>query len=161
MICHFDYSNDLEFMNIINPIISTNNFQYMKTLKHHYNSNVYIHSILVAYNCYRIAKKNVKYNIEELVRGALLHDYFLYDWHIKEGRKGLHGFTHSKEALKNAEKEYSLTNKEKDMILNHMWPLTFFHIPKSREAWLVSNVDKLVTIFEGLRKKEIKKLNLL
>ena len=37
-----------------------------------------------------------------LVRGALLHDYFLYDWHQPHKEYGLHGFTHPSTALRNA-----------------------------------------------------------
>ena len=36
-------------------------------------------------------------------------------------------------ALANAEKYFDLTDKEKDMILRHMWPLTPVP-PKSREG---------------------------
>ena len=37
-----------------------------------------------------------------LIRGALLHDYFLYDWHDKNKPAKFHGFTHPKIAFENA-----------------------------------------------------------
>ena len=39
---------------------------------------------------------HIRCSRRELIRGALLHDYFLYDWHIpdKENPHKLHGFYH-------------------------------------------------------------------
>ena len=58
---------------------------------------------------------------DELIRGALLHDYFLYDWHHGDYAKPhkLHGFYHPGRALRNAMKEYALTPREQDIIKNH------------------------------------------
>lgn len=44
-----------------------------------------------------------------------MHDYFLYDWHDKEhvNIARLHGFRHPNIALKNAEEEYELSDREK------------------------------------------------
>ena len=42
----------------------------------------------------------------------MLHDFFLYDWRIKNGRKGLHAFTHGKTACKNASELFELSEKE-------------------------------------------------
>ena len=34
-------------------------------------------------------------DLHSLIRAALLHDYFLYDWHAHDGgRHRMHGFTH-------------------------------------------------------------------
>jgi uncharacterized protein len=50
---------------------------------------------------YRIAKYfKASKNINSLIRGALLHDYFLYDWHKGKNRKKLHGFRHPGIAVK-------------------------------------------------------------
>lgn len=88
----------------------------------------------------------------ELIRGALLHDYFLYDWHDKKHRKitGLHGFCHPSIALENASREYELTDREKDIIKKHMWPLTIVP-PVCREAWIVTTADKWCSLLETLR----------
>ena len=58
------------------------------------------------------------------------------------------------EMLKNASKEYDLTDREKDIIKKHMWPLTVVP-PLCREAWLVTAADKYVSTIETLamRKK--------
>ena len=86
----------------------------------------------------------------ELVRGAFLHDFFLYDWH-KNGYAGrLHGLHHPAAALKNASMRYSLTPCESNIIESHMWPLTLFHIPRCRAAAIVCLADKICSSFEVL-----------
>ncbi len=96
---------------------------------------------------------HIQYSKGELVRGALLHDYFLYDWHERaneeNGRpKSFHGFLHPDIALKNAEEDYYLSKREREIIKNHMWPLTITRVPTCREAWLVVAADKMATISE-------------
>lgn len=88
---------------------------------------------------------------QALIRGALLHDYFLYDWHDKDHVRiaRLHGFRHPKIALKNAEKEYTLSLREREIIQKHMWPLTVVP-PLCREAWLVTTADKYCSLMETL-----------
>ena len=87
-----------------------------------------------------------------MVRGALLHDYFLYDWHDKsrENYQRLHGFYHPGIALRNASMEYELTLREKDIIKKHMWPLTVVP-PLCREAWIVTTADKYCSLLETLK----------
>jgi uncharacterized protein len=76
-----------------------------------------------------------------LIRGALLHDYYLYDWHKKHKGHRLHGFRHPSWALHNALMVYDLSKKERNIIRSHMFPLTFLHWPHSKEAWIVSKMD--------------------
>ncbi len=111
------------------------------------------HNIRVAQ--YSLLLKNmlkIRCNTRDLVRGALLHDYFLYDWHDKEhvGIQNLHGFFHPGISLKNAEKEYCLTKRQRDIISKHMWPLTVAP-PVCREAWLVTAADKYCSFMETIR----------
>ena len=143
------------FFENIKDIISNKNFQSMKKYIQHGKTSVYTHSLILAYICY---KKSLKYkNIDRrsLIRGAILHDYFLYDWHlprIVNKRKGLHGYNHPKVALNNANNDFKLNKKEKNIIRSHMWPLTFFHMPLSKEAWLVCKYDKILSIKETRKK---------
>lgn len=109
------------------------------------------HCISVAYmSCVISEKFHIHVDGESLVRGAMLHDFFLYDWHLKSGRKGLHGFTHPKTALLNAQKCFDLNNKEKDIIVKHMWPLTPA-LPKYRESFIVGAADKICSVIETLK----------
>lgn len=85
------------------------------------------------------------------MRGALLHDYFLYDWHIPDevNPHRLHGFYHPGVALRNAIRDYELTELEKDIIKKHMWPLTVVP-PGCREAWIVTMADKWCSLLETI-----------
>ena len=48
----------------------------------HGDTSVFLHSVAVAYFSYYLAlKMNAPVDIHSLILGALLHDYFLYDWH--------------------------------------------------------------------------------
>ena len=59
----------------------------------HGSISVYTHCVNVARMSVKIAKwLPIQVNMDALVIGALLHDYFLYDWHDGEGRH-LHGLT--------------------------------------------------------------------
>jgi len=133
--------------------------KFRKTCKNIQHSDVSVmkHSIKVAKASVWL-NKHLHANCKEkdLVRGALLHDYFLYDWH-DPGHGKLHGFYHPGIALKNASKDYKLTETEKNIIESHMWPLTIKHIPKCKEAWVVSAADKYVSTVESLRLEKLYK----
>lgn len=142
-----------EFVELIQDIITSEEFCKMKNYKHHLHGSTYEHSISVAYLCYQHCKRTKRnVNIKELIRGALLHDYFLYDRHDKS-RDGyvnglVHGFTHPKRALINAINHYpDLTRTEQDIIKRHMFPLTPVP-PGTRCGWLVCFYDKVAAIRE-------------
>jgi len=141
-----------KFNEIADKIIHTEKYESMKNYIAHSDITTYEHSVLVAKSAYNYAVNHkVKCDIESLVRGALLHDYFLYDWH-KNPKFTFHGFKHAKIAMKNAERDYGLNDKEKNIILSHMFPLNLFSFPKCREAWIVTMADKKSAITETMRK---------
>ena len=108
-----------------------------------------LHSIAVAYYCDRLAGylQALRFQRRQLLRGALLHDYFLYDWHDPDPSHRLHGFHHPARALGNALQDFSLDPVEQNIILRHMFPLTPIP-PKYREAILVCLVDKGCSLYE-------------
>lgn len=109
------------------------------------------HTIAVAYFSIMLAEKlGISYKKSDLIRGALLHDYFLYDWHDGDGRQ-IHGFTHPASALHNADRDFELTDTERDIIKKHMFPLTVIP-PKCREAWIVCMVDKACSLYETFKR---------
>lgn len=134
-------------------ILKSRNFHSTKEFIQHGNMTVNNHSMSVAKYSLAISDKlHIPCNRRELIRGALLHDYFLYDWHNKDrdNPHTLHGFYHPGRALRNASREYNLTPREKDIIKKHMWPLTLVP-PVYREAWIVTSADKWCSLLETLR----------
>ena len=56
----------------------------MKAYIQHGNVTTYDHSVLVAYySCMLAYKLRLRLDEQALIKGALLHDYYLYDWHEK------------------------------------------------------------------------------
>lgn len=142
--------------NTMEELAKTTRILEMKKYIQHGSTSVFEHMLSVAYMSLRLAlffRKNV--NKESMVRGALLHDYFLYDWHNKKTRHKLHGFYHPGVALKNAQEYLNLNDTEKDVILHHMFPLTF-PAPVTKEGFYVSCADKLVSLYETFRMNEWK-----
>ena len=132
----------------INYCEKNGRFSLEKSFMQHGNFSVYRHSISVAILSLHIASKfNLRIDYESLVRGALLHDYFLYDWHIHKSFPCSHGFTHPFLALKNAKEDFSLTDCEKDIIVHHMFPLVPFP-PLTPEGWIVCFSDKVCAVYE-------------
>jgi uncharacterized protein len=150
-----------EFLLLASPILKDPRFRELKKYPHHGHISIRRHVLNVAYLCYKhgLNKKNI--SINELIRAALLHDYYLYDWHDRTSHNGIHGFNHPLIALINAKRDFSLTRKECRIILSHMWPLTFLHFPTSKEAWILCYYDKVATCIDNhkchLNKKNIKK----
>lgn len=134
-------------------ILESGNFRKTEQYIQHGNVSVQRHCLSVAECSLLIEDKLRKLGIHcqerEMVRGALLHDYFLYDWHDKTSHKRLHGFHHPGVALVNASKEYRLSDRERDIIVKHMWPLTM-KPPACREAWIVTAADKYCSLKETI-----------
>ena len=126
----------------------------------HGNVSVYQHCVNVAHmSCQIACSFHLNVNYSSLIRGALLHDYFLYDWHEKNREHRLHGFHHPRKALKNAQEDFELTPTETNIILRHMFPLTPVP-PKCMESWIVCVADKICSIKEILRPIDLKILEL-
>ena len=121
----------------------------MKEYVQHGKVNTYDHCYAVAKTSYRLGKMlHLRFRERELVRGAFLHDYYLYDWHHYEGRWP--GLTHPGMAADHAGRDFQLSSVERDIIESHMWPLTIRKIPRSTEAALVCAADKLCSLRETL-----------
>lgn len=104
------------------------------------------HCLQVSYGSFKIGKK-LGLDYRSMARGGLLHDFFLYDWHITKTEEGLHGFVHAGIALRNASKHFELNNLERDIIAKHMWPLNL-RPPKYKESLWVCLMDKYYATLE-------------
>jgi len=84
-----------------------------------------------------------------LLTGALLHDFYLYDWHRRDGgAHRLHGFCHAERARRNAVRDFGVDERVQHVIASHMWPLNLTRVPRTREAWLVCFADKCCAVRE-------------
>ncbi len=141
--------SDIEFQKIIKELIINDTVLQMKNFIHHYETTCFDHCYTVSYYCYLICKK-LKLDFKSAARAGMLHDLFLYNWREKQpDTKGLHAFTHGKIASENASKLFDLNDKEKNMIIEHMWPVTY-KIPTSIESFILTFVDKYSAISESL-----------
>lgn len=123
-------------------LMETNNFIQ------HGSTSCLLHTVAVAFLSIRISEiMNININKKDLIRGALLHDYFLYDWHDGKKERRIHGFTHPNAALKNAMEDFELTECERDIIQKHMFPLTPTP-PKFKESIIVCIADKICSLYE-------------
>jgi uncharacterized protein len=138
-------------------ILGHDNFLSMKNYYQHGSVTTWQHVLRVAYFALEINRKlHLHCNERELVRGALLHDYFLYDWHDKNHPK-MHGFRHGTYAAENADRDFGLTKKEFKAIKSHMFPLTLLRIPTSREAFILTLADKYCATKESFDTKKKRK----
>ena len=124
-------------------IIESESFQLEKKHIQHGTTTTYAHSLCVTYMSVWMALKSKKeISMRSVVRGALLHDYFLYDWHEKSMANMIHGFTHPHKAFLQAKKDFELSHVESDMIRHHMFPLTPMP-PKTKEGIILCIADKI------------------
>ena len=134
-------------------ILESPGMKVSRNLPHHKTVTVYLHSVGVTYTSLRLASSlHLRVDEQALIRGALLHDYFLYDWHDREKWHRLHGFRHPRLAFQNAVRDFSLTPIEGDIIRKHMFPLTI-RPPRCRESVLVCVADKICAVKELLDHK--------
>ncbi|BBF42732.1 HD family hydrolase, diverged [Lachnospiraceae bacterium KM106-2] len=127
--------------------------EIMKQCIQHGSVTTYDHVLNVTYMSYYLARK-LRLSVDEisLLRGAYLHDFYLYDWHENGYIGRFHGLTHPKTAFENATQRYELNKIQKNIILSHMWPLTLRSIPRCKEAVIVCLADKYCAICESIRK---------
>lgn len=137
------YYKDKEFYKIIKDIANHEEFLKIKKIKHH-GINRFNHSLRVSYYTYKLAKL-LGFNYIEATRGALLHDFFLDELKNDGTLKSLQH--HPRYALKNANKYFKLTRREKNIILSHMFPVGL-NVPRYKESWLVDIIDDICSCYE-------------
>lgn len=133
-------------------------YDKMREHRHHAQVSTLEHSERVTAGAAKLARKlHIKrLDWNAMLKGALLHDFYLYDWHKEDnGEHKWHGYHHADKAKENAVSEFGIGKKEQDIIHTHMWPLNITRVPKSKEAWIVCLADKYVSFKESLfgRKK--------
>ena len=145
-------TKDKEYMDLVKDLINNDKVKEMQKYRQHYDINTFEHCMNVSYISYKICKK-FGWDYKSMARAAMLHDLFLYDWrNSKKELKldGYHAFVHPKIALENASKLYDLNEKEKDIIVKHMWPVTVA-LPKYKETYIITLVDKYSALQESMQ----------
>ncbi len=137
---------DTTYLECVKDLLSDAMVLSMENFIQHGDVTCLDHCVQVSYMSFRISKR-LKLDYRSVARGALLHDFFLYDWHVTKTKEGLHGFVHSRIALRNATERFKLTGLEQDIIVKHMWPLNITP-PKYKESLLVCLIDKYCATLE-------------
>lgn len=135
-----------EFLEIVKDILDNDEVKKLRQYKHHYSYTRLEHCLSVSYYSYIICKF-LHTDYISVARAGLLHDLFFYDCENKATRPKNHIKNHPSISLKNAKKIFVLNDKEQDIILNHMWPITT-HPPKYIESFIVTFVDKYCALKE-------------
>lgn len=143
-----------EVAHIAHILETQGRFGLTRSFIQHGTMSVHAHAISVAHASLamagRLERLGIRIDRASLIRGALLHDYFLYDWHDPDPSHRLHGFTHPFTALARAEEDFDdLTERERNIISRHMFPLVPIP-PTCREAWLVCLADKACALHETI-----------
>ncbi|MDR0376747.1 MAG: HD domain-containing protein [Spirochaetaceae bacterium] len=131
-------------------ILESEVFAQCRRFMQHGSISVYAHSLSVARMSFSMAEGTQGLDLRSLVRSALLHDFFLYDWHVPEKMWSLHGWTHPVTAAENARAYFQVSDKEYSLIRTHMWPYTLLHPPVYREGWIICLADKACSAIETL-----------
>lgn len=143
------YKYDIKYLDIVNNILENKEFNKLDNIEHHGITRL-DHSLRVSYYSYKISKV-LKLDYREVARAALLHDFFLSEENRSFKDRFISTFTHPKKAVRQAEALFTLSDKEKNMIEAHMFPL-YTSLPKYAESWVVSFTDKVVGSYEFLMK---------
>ena len=143
---YYEIINDKAF-----DILNNEKFNSQKKFMQHGKTSTYDHIFNVAIMSLQISNKfNIKCDEKSLIRGALLHDYCLYDWHENDKSHRLHGFRHAKKALINARNDYDLNSIEENIIYTHMFPLNL-RLPKYKESIIICLADKVCALLEMVK----------
>ena len=136
-----DKYNDIEFYDVIDDILSNDEFLLLKGLEHH-GITRYDHCLRVSYFTYKVTKF-LHLNFIDATRAALLHDFF-FDLDSNKLSKLRR---HPQVACNNALKYFELNDMQEDIIKKHMFPITFTP-PVYLESWIVDVIDDVSAIFE-------------
>jgi len=136
------------FKKCIDEIFDCEKISLMDNYQQHCSVSCLEHSVLVAYISFWFCKKfKIKVDFRSLIRGAMLHDFTLYNWRERPENAFAHLRMHPTNAYNNSIKYFEINEKEKDIILSHMWPLTF-KMPKYKESFIVNFADNICAVFE-------------
>ncbi|MDD3392327.1 MAG: HD domain-containing protein [Bacilli bacterium] len=142
-------TNNQKYFKLVDNILEDEKFLLLGNIEHH-GINRYEHSLRVSYYSYYVTK-TMGLDYKKAARAGLLHDFFFSDENRTFKDKIISTFVHPKEAVKNADTYFGITDLEKDIIASHMFPINL-SVPKYAESWVINLVDKTVAIYEFYHK---------
>ena len=151
-------SKKMEFEIIVEDILNNDKFKSLSRELHHGISR-YEHSLRVAKYSYNVATILHMKNYKEITRAALLHDFY-DDVDLGNDTPYERLYTHPHTAVVNAKKYFELNETQENIIESHMFPMSKT-LPKSKEAVLVSLMDKSAATYEMAHFKLALKLSML
>lgn len=142
----YDYS---EWYSIVEPIITSPEYEKRKTFRHHGDVTVYTHSVKVSKLSYRIAKF-LHANYRDVAIAGVLHDLYTTPWQEVTEKKPFfqqHGFVHAREALMNSRKYFPeyLNKRIENAIVRHMFPLNITP-PRHVIGYILTIADKIASM---------------
>ncbi len=157
-----DKDSEKEYFDLVGDLYFSPQVQSLCQYEQHLDINRLQHITSVSFLSYTISKR-LGLDYRTVARGTLLHDLFYYDWRDPTGNwHRPHGYKHPKfAALNAAELNRELSEKERDMIIHHMFPLTT-SLPKYKESYILIFSDKYCATREllySLNKRYKKRFN--
>ena len=145
------------FCSLSREVIHTGRVRQMANYTQHGTTTTLDHTVAVAFRALTLAR-GLRLHVDEhaLVRGGILHDFYLYDWH---GSGWRHSYRHPLCASRNAQARFGISERTASAIESHMWPIGITRPPRTREAVVLCIADKYCALLETLLlRKEAKSL---
>ena len=130
--------------------------QKMKDVQMHRGSDTFTHSFKVAKLSIKRGLRHKKVDLKTLLVGAILHDYYLYDWREDKSKLKRHGKDHPYIATINAIEDFGIDKEVQKVIKSHMWPINLKEFPNTREARIVNLADDTVAFIEAMTSRKFK-----
>ena len=139
-----------DFYEVVEELLNRDEVRKLAEFTHHKMTTRWQHCLNVSYYNYKLCRL-FRLDAESAARAGLLHDLYHYDTarYSRTSPAIRHSHYHPQVALEAAEKLLDMNDRERDMIGNHMWPVTFPR-PKYAETYIITVVDKYCAVIEFL-----------
>lgn len=132
-------------------ILNSEEMKRAFTQRHHTLSTVGAHTMRVAMTslaiCHALKKLHIRTDIPSVVKGALCHDLGILGRNEKFHSSGECSSQHPVDSVAIGDRlTGGLSDKAKDIIARHMWPVGKSKPPNSLEAAIVSTADKIAAV---------------
>ena len=134
-----------DYLSEVQQILSHEDVLALEQFTQHQWTNRFMHSVNVSYVSWLLARK-FGCDAKAAARAGLLHDFCLYDFSEETPTGERQVFYHPKAAAENSSRHFEISQKEREAILTHMFPLG--PVPTNREGWIISFADKICAVME-------------